>query len=76
MEKTLKGKKSRKVRLTRLAQALVRFTVPDEYFTQAEGLQPVDQPLQTGDYVCVVPEQIVALARVKNYPTFTHHSRP
>lgn len=66
MQKIVRRGKSRKDRLTRLAQALVRCAVPDVYFSQTERLQQVSSPsFQSGDYVCIVPEQIVTLARVE-----------
>ena len=73
MEKIGNRRKSRKERLTRLAQALVRCAGPDVYFSQAERLQQVSLPsFEPGAYVCIVPDQIVTLARVENYSVFTH----
>lgn len=75
MENIAKRKKSRKDRLTRLAQALVRCAGPDVYFSQNEGFQPVNlQPPGPADYMYVVPEQILTLARVENYSVLTRGS--
>lgn len=77
MQKIVRRKESRKGRLTRLAQALVRYAVPDVYFSQTESLQQVSLPsFKSGDYVCVVPEQIVTLARVENYSVLTNRRGP
>jgi hypothetical protein len=66
MESINKRKKSRRARLTQLAQAMVRYASPDVYFNQNERLQQVNLPLSaSGEYVCIVPEQILTLARIK-----------
>lgn len=75
MENIGKRKKSRKDRLTRLAQALVRCAGPDVYFSRNEGLQPVNLPRpEPVDYTYVVPEQIFTLARVENYSVLARRS--
>jgi hypothetical protein len=74
MEKT-KRKKSRKARLTQLAQTLVRCAIPDVYLPQAERLQQANLPTSQPDYACIAPEQIIALARIERYNAFTHRSR-
>jgi hypothetical protein len=76
MEKTGKRRKSRKERLARLAQALVRCAGPDVYFAQTEQLQQAGLPtFEPGGYVCIVPEQIFTLAKVENYNVLTNRPR-
>jgi len=68
MKKIDKVRKSRRTRLARLAQALVRCAGPEVYFSQSDGLQQVNMPSwEPVAYTCVVPEQLLVLARVKNH---------
>ena len=72
MKKTDKRRKSRRTRLAKLAQALVRCAGPDVYFAQSEALQQVNIPSwESGAYACV-PEQLFVLASVKNYSRLHH----
>jgi secreted trypsin-like serine protease len=74
MKRTDKSRRSRSTRLTKLAQALVRCAGPDVYFTQNEGFQQVNiSSWEPGAWTCVVPEQLLVLARVKDYGR-SHHS--
>jgi len=73
MKRIEKRRKSRRTKLTRLAQALRRCAGPDVYFTQSEALQQVNIPsLESGAFACV-PEQLFVLAHVKGYSR-SHHS--
>ena len=75
MEKNGKRKKSRKERLAKLAQTLVGCASPDVYFAQNDRLQQVNLSLpESGSYMCIAPEQIFTLARVKNYSVLPHRS--
>jgi hypothetical protein len=75
MGKSGKRKKSAD-RLTQLAQTLVSCAGPDVYFAQNERLQHVNvPPSESGDYVCIVPEQIFTLARIENQNVLIHRSR-
>jgi len=76
MESIAKQEKSRKARLTQLAQTLVSCASPDVYFAQNESLQQVNLPLsESREYVCIVPEQIFALAHMVNHNVLIHRSR-
>jgi hypothetical protein len=75
MEKNGKRGKSRKARLGQLAQALVNCATPDVYFIPGETFQQINvQPFKSGDYTGIAPEQLLMLARVKNYSSLTHRS--
>jgi len=68
MKKTDKARRLRRPRLTKLAQALVRCAGPDVYLTQGEGFQQVSiSSWEPGAWMCIVPEQLFVLARVKDY---------
>jgi hypothetical protein len=74
MEKNGKRVKSRKSRLGQLAQALV--ATPDVYFVPSEPFQQINvPPFKSGDYTGIALEQLLMLARVKNYSSLTHRSR-
>ena len=76
MEKIGKQKKSGTDRMTQLAQTLVSCAGPDVYFAQNERWQQANfLPPELADYVYVVPEQILTLARVENHSVLTQHSR-
>ena len=73
MQKMVERKKSRRDRLTQLAQTLVSCASPDVYLAQNERLQQVNLPSsEAGDYVCIVPEQIFTLARIENHNFIMH----
>jgi hypothetical protein len=76
MEKIAKRKKSRRDRLTQLAQAMVRCASPDVYFVQNGRLQQVNlPPSEPGDYVCIVPDQIYTLALMESQNVMLHRPR-
>lgn len=76
MKSTANREKTRRGRLTKLAQVMVRGANPDVYFAQNERFQQVNLPLpELGEYICVAPEQIIALARIENYNVLMHSSR-
>jgi len=76
MDTIAKRKKSRRDRLTLLAQSLVSCASPDVYLAPNERLQQVNLPAsETGDYVCIVPEQIFTLARIENQNVLMNCSR-
>ena len=75
MEKIGKRGKSRIDGMTQLAQTMISCAGPDVYFFQNDTLQQVSlPPPELADYMYVVPEQILTLARVEDHSVLTHRS--